>query len=330
MSIENRILKYVEQINPENLGLNGKIESVRLLGTGSGESNKVYFLDINSSSFLLKMNGVGGKDHEFFRKEFLKLKALEPFSIAPKAFVYDEIALDGQSMILEMIPGRTAKSEEIPTFLDQITSTINRMVSISAEELRKNQGFKRYINSCLEYAKMFPRHATKQLGEYDKRFGHDEAYKIASESISNAGIFIEYNKDAFNNTEMGLIHTGLHAGNIILTPESRIRLVDWEHSGIGDRAFEISSLFRSNNLSLEQQRAVYSEYSGKTGEFEERVEVYTEIFKIHEVLWNAIRYDKARKGEINLDQNKNMIYYSGLFQKHLSVLKQSRLQNVKL
>ena len=125
MSIENRILKYVEQISPENLGLNGKIESVRLIGTGSGESNKVYFLSINEKPFLLKTNGVRGKDHEFFRKEFLKLKALEKYSIAPRAFVYDEIALDGQSMILEMIPGRTAKPEEIPIFLNLVSLHVN-------------------------------------------------------------------------------------------------------------------------------------------------------------------------------------------------------------
>lgn len=325
MNIENKILRYIEQINPGNLGMREKIESVEITGTDFGESNKIYFLRINEKLFLLKINGVGGKDRDFFRKEFLKLRALEPYSIAPKAFVYDEVALDDQCMMLEMIPGRTVKPEDIPIYLEQITATLNRMISIPTEELKKNEGFTRDINSCFEYAIMFPRHAIKQLTQYAARFGQDETYSLVKRAASGALKYVEERASVFEDSEMGLIHTGLHAGNIVITLESKLRLIDWEHSGVGDRAFEISSLFRSNVLSEEQQREVYSRYQVKTEGFEERVGIYSEIFKIHEVLWHAIRYDKARKSEIYLDDDKTPEYYFKLLGTHISRLRDSRL-----
>ena len=172
---------------------------------------------------------------------------------------------------------------------------------------------------------MFPRQAIKQLDEYTARFGQDEIYRIVKGAASVALKYIENRKLAFESSEMGLIHTGLHAGNIIITPESSIRLIDWEHSGVGDRAFEISSLFRSNNLSPEQQKVVYSEYKGRTGGFEERVDVYSEVFKIHEVLWHAIRYDRARNSDIHLGDDKTPEYYSESLRTHIDRLRSSKL-----
>jgi len=48
----------------------------------------------------------------------------------------------------------------------------------------------------------------------------------------------------FDETELWLIHTGIHPKNIILSSNDTLHLIDWEHAGVGDRAFEISSLFR--------------------------------------------------------------------------------------
>ncbi len=325
MNIEERITRYVSEINPERLDLIGTIKDLRVVGKFSGESNKVFFLEANNRHYLVKINGVGGKDRDFFRKEFVKLKALEPYSVAPRAFIYDESALGGQSMILERVEGRTLVSDEVPKYLNQIIIILNSLARVPIENLRENEGFRRNISGCFEYVQIFPQHALKQLEEYARRFGQDDTYRLVINANSNAFKLIERKKGSFDNSEMGLIHTGLHSENIVLNPEEGIRLIDWEHSGIGDRAFEVSSLFRSNNLSQEQQRRVYSEYTGKTEAFEERVGIYTEVFKVHEVLWHAIRYDKARNGQINLDAARTPKYYQDKLQSHIQRLRESEL-----
>lgn len=328
MNIEDKIRLYAEQMNPNELGFK-KIEDVKIIGDYSGESNHIYFIDINGIPFLFKINGISGKDPDFFEKEFHKLKSLEQYAIAPRAFIYDGSSFDNPFMILERIVGRTLKPKEVPLYLRQTNELLNKMVTISSKELKQKKGFKRDINSCFDFVQIFPKHASEQLKEYAIRFGKDETYKLVYEAHSKSLKYIEDKKHSFNDSEMGLIHTGLHPENIILTPEGNIKFIDWEHSGIGDLAFEISSFLRSNGLTRKQQRDFLNNYQGKTGEFAERIDLYTELFKVHEVLWHSIRYDKARKGELNLKANKTPEYYWNLFLKHTSALKDSKILRFK-
>jgi len=64
---------------------------------------------------------------------------------------------------------------------------------------------------------------------------------------------------------------------------------------------------------------------GKLEIFLPRVNLYTELFKVHEVLWHASRYDKARKGELNLSEERNADYYKELVEWHIENLKNSDL-----
>ena len=59
----DRMKKYPEQ----TLGLEDKIDNVNIVGTNSGESNFIFFVDINNLPYIIKINGIGGKDVSFFR-----------------------------------------------------------------------------------------------------------------------------------------------------------------------------------------------------------------------------------------------------------------------
>lgn len=325
MILENKIKDYLKRINPSSLGLENMGDNPSITGSYSGESNKVYFFEWTKKPFVLKINGVEGKDSSFFKREFDKLKSLERYKIAPKAYIYDKDFLDSPSIILEMIPGNTLKDIGVNNHLEEIIGSLNEMVEIPSGELKNKNGFKRDINNCWEYVHMFPSHAEFQLKEYLMRIGQDNTYKLSKKASINCLKRIEQSKGIFEDSEMGLIHTGLHPENIILTPKGEIKLVDWEHSGIGDRAFEISSLLRSNNFSSEEIEKIYKEYMGQTGNFRERVQLYTDLFKVHEVLWHALRYDKSMKGEVNLSREKTQAYYQELLNKHLENLRNSNL-----
>ena len=254
----DRMKKYPEQA----LGLEDRINNVDIIGTSSGESNFIFFVDINNLPYLIKINGVGGKDVSFFRAEYDKLKSLERYQIAPRAFVYDDASFTFPFMVLERYDGRTLKDTECGKRADELVAILNKLTEIPPHQLINSEGFKRDINSCRGYVEIFPRHANSQLIEYERRIGRDETYNLVTKSHYNARKLIGENLNLFDGTELGLIHTGIHPKNIILSSNNTLHLIDWEHAGVGDRAFEISSLFRSNQLSQEK---ILDIYKGKTG-----------------------------------------------------------------
>ncbi len=319
------IQQYIEKIDQARLGLYDCKEKPIIIGSYSGESNKVHFIKFGSKPFVLKINGVSGKDLEFFEREYHKLKALESFEVAPRAYIYDEDSLKNQSMILEMIEGKTLMGEKMGSYLEQILNSLNSMAEISPEILRNKKGFKRDIDSCWDYVHMFPFHAQRQIAEYADRVGEDDIYRLSRTATEKGVEKINEKREAFDNSQMGLVHTGLHPENIIYTPNGKIRFIDWEHSSVGDRAFEISSLLRSNDFSNKDIEKILNQYQGKTGDFRTRVDLYTDIFRVHEVLWHALRLDKTKKGELNLSENRTVNYYQELLEKHLQNLKNSNL-----
>ena len=228
-------------------------------------------------------------------------------------------------MILEMIEGETLKGKRSDSYLEQILFSLNKMAEIPTDVLKEREGFKRNINSCWEYVHLFPAHSQRQLAEYSNKIGEDQIYRLCRKASETVMKRIENEKDSFRDAQMGLIHTGLHPENMVYTPAGKIRFIDWEHSSIGDRAFEISSLLRSNDFSEESIERIFKEYRGQTGNFRSRVNLYMDLFKVHEVLWHALRFDKARKGELNLSQDKTESYYQERLNKHLENLKNSGL-----
>lgn len=322
---DRKVQQYLEGINPEKLGLVSYIGKPEIAGSYSGESNRIYFVNFDSVSFVLKINGISGKDPEFFKREYDKLRSLEEFEIAPRAFVYDEFSLENQSMILEMIEGETLKGKKVSKHLEQILTSLNRMVEVPADMLRRRKGFNRDINDCWDYVHMFPTHAQRQLKEYFDCIGRDSTYELCRQASCSVERKIDSQKRVFSDSKMGLIHTGLHPENIVYTLDGEIRFIDWEHSSVGDRAFEISSLIRSNDFSEEEIERIFYTYQGQTGDFLPRVNLYTELFKVHEVLWHALRYDKARKGQLNLSEERDADYYKELLERHIENLNNSNL-----
>ena len=325
MTQDRIVQQYLEGINPVELGLVGSIGKPVITGSYSGESNRIYFVNFDSVPFVLKINGIHGKDREFFKREYHKLKSLEEFGIAPRAFIYDESSLENQSMILEMLEGKTLKGKRVSRHLEKILDSLNRMVEVPVDILRKRKGFKRDINDCWDYVHMFPTHAQRQLKEYSDCIGRDSMYELCRKASNSVERKIDSQKRVFSDSKMGLIHTGLHPENIVYTPDGEIRLIDWEHSSVGDRAFEISSLIRSNDFSEEEIERIFYTYQGQTGDFLPRVNLYTELFKVHEVLWHAIRYDKAKKGQLNLSEERDADYYKELLERHMENLNNSNL-----
>jgi len=327
MISEKQFIERIKKYPARALGLEDRIDNVTIVGTSSGESNFIFFVDINNLPYLIKINGVGGKDTSFFRAEYDKLKSLERYQIAPRAFVYDDASFTFPFMILERYDGRTLKDTECDERAGELVSILNKLTEIPSHHIINSKGFKRDIKNCREYVEIFPRHANSQLIEYERRIGRDKTYNLVIKSYYNARRLIGESLNLFDGTELGLIHTGIHPKNIILSSNNTLHLIDWEHAGVGDRAFEISSLFRSNQLSQETQEKILDMYKGKTGLFEQRVNLYTELFKVHEVLWHAIRIDKVRKGEIQLTRDKDESYYQSLLEVHIKNLHKSKLFN---
>ena len=325
MISESQLIDRINEYPAQVLGLEKEVDKIDIVGTSSGESNFIFFVDINNLPYLIKINGVSGKEISFFRAEYDKLRSLETYRIAPKAFVYDDTSFTFPFMVLERYEGRTLKDTECDERAGELVSILNRLTEIPPHHIANSEGFKRDIKSCREYVEIFPRHASNQLIEYERRIGRDEIYEFVVKTHDNTRRLIDENTNLFDRTELGLIHTGIHPKNIILSPNNVLHLIDWEHSGVGDRALEISSLFRSNSFSKETQEEILKTYKGKTGSFEQRVDLYTELFKIHEVLWHAIRVDKARKDEIRLTKDKDENYYQSLLEVHIKNLRKSKL-----
>ena len=322
---KNQLIDKIKRYPPELLGLEERIDNVDIIGVNSGESNFIFFVNINNLPYLVKINGISGKDTTFFRAEYDKLLSLKRYHVSPKAFVYDDTSFNFPFMVLERYKGRTPKIEECEEKASELVLILNRLAEIPPSDLNNSEGFKRDIKSCREYVEIFPRYANNQLIEYEKRIGRDETYNLVIKTQYNARRRIDESLDLFKGAELGLIHTGIHPKNLVLSPDNSLHLIDWEHAGIGDRAFEISSLFRSNTFSQEKREEILNAYIGKTGQFEQRINLYAELFKIHEVLWHAIRVDKSRKGEIQLTKEKDEKYYKSLLEKHVETLGNSDL-----
>ena len=164
-------------------------------------------------------------------------------------------------------------------------------------------------------------YACEQVATYRLRCGDDDLARYVEHVIPCCRDYLYKNRDLFTDALLGLIHTGLHPENLIASSNGTLFVIDWEHANIGDRAFEIAGLTRRASLPIAAVMDIIERYRGSDARLLERSNVYAEIFKLHEVLWHAIRADMAERDELRVRGDKSAAYFTVKYQEKLQDLR---------
>jgi len=316
------VIEFVKACGPKSFGVNTFRMPMRVESVFSGESNRVYVVNIGHMRLAVKENGVATKDEDFFRNEFEKLRALEEWQVSPRPYIYNRFR-GRPVMVLQYIEGTPLTSETLGDHIDGIVRILNKMASVPLSYLRQYPCFRRTLIHCYDYARMIVEYATAQLDTYRTRCGDDDLSDYVKSTLPRCWDYLRGAQDCFADAPLGLIHTGLHPANLVSSDSGMLTAIDWEHANIGDRAFEISGLLRRAFLPEETVVAIIHQYTGADSCLLERSKVYTEIFKLHEVLWHAIRRSMAERGELQLGPNKTHSYFAAQCREKLELLRRA-------
>ena len=95
-------------------------------------------------------------------------------------------------------------------------------------------------------------------------------------------------RDLMVSAELRLCHNDIHYLNLI--DIGRIRLLDWEYAGVGERLFDLAAIACYHYYAAEERRLLLIHYLGGFDPHEwERLELACRVFDYIKRLWYAVR-----------------------------------------
>lgn len=110
---------------------------------------------------------------------------------------------------------------------------------------------------------------------------------VESLSVERASL-IAAATELMASAELRLCHNDIHYLNLIDT--GRIRLLDWEYAGVGERLFDLAAIACYHYYSTEERRLLLIHYLGAFDPYQwERFQLACRVFDYIKRLWYAVR-----------------------------------------
>lgn len=291
--LESIISDYFASLNPEKLGLKEKGKPKITEGI-EGDANINYIIGLGENQFFFRLNK---SRSDSFEKEFRKLKALEQYDVAPKAYIHGKEPFPAPFMVAELIPGYPLGKEEIDQNMPEIIKALNQVYEVPTDDLLRKEPFRTDFQTCRDYALDHLHLVEGQIKDHISNFGESQLSDAFTEMMHAFRARVEGNPEAYKEKALGLIHKNLRSRSMIKTPGGIIRFVNWENAEVGDRSVEINNLSKLCNFSPESNDLLTAHYKGiNEDEFSgERSLFHLDLQTLSEALHYASGFRKAQE-----------------------------------
>ncbi|WP_084718785.1 aminoglycoside phosphotransferase family protein [Streptacidiphilus carbonis] len=123
--------------------------------------------------------------------------------------------------------------------IDQLTDFFARLTSFQRRDLpplppqwARSQDSSGFLNGLVAYAQ--ERLADAYWGAFGRLF---TALGIASDAMYGFGATLP----ALHSRPFTLLHTDIHRNNLVLGPNERLQVIDWEHASFGDPVYDLAT-----------------------------------------------------------------------------------------
>ena len=251
-----------------------KLKNLKISFLSSGQCNYLYLLESidsitnNKLKYLAKIcTWEQNEVWQIKKAEFEILKLIEPLSISPKAYYYNlgDNPLNLHWNIVEYIEGEMLL-ELTNDQIIQLASILNKLHSTTQSKF---------------YGDKFP--PTLQ-NNYISSVFEDLDNKIESKAYQ--ALKNKFNQINWSNIHnFCLIHNDLKEYNMIIQPNNRIKLIDWEYAYYDIPENDIARLFVENNLNESRASLFLKHYlsSDKINFDTERLKVLIDVYSFFEI-----------------------------------------------
>lgn len=235
--MEKKVKAWFEGLTPEDIGLTNQIVVSSVKRLGAGWSNINFLVIANNHKYIFRLN-LDKENSSKSKREYQVLTSIEKYSIAPKAWLYDDLkqAFDNDFIIIDYTEGYTVNNSEhykSSTLIPLLADLYVKLHLISLEELptlpewRTLHGPKRYIEDL-----------RKEKWEYIRSHIDKETRRALEDAFEAVGEENTYEPDRV------LTHGDPYHENIIYDANYQVlRFIDFEDTSVGDRAADIAGLF---------------------------------------------------------------------------------------
>lgn len=304
---KNNLSKYLKKA-----GLIGPRTIVNWSGEkGYGMKNIVYFVNIEGKKYSIKVGlfseGKNEKLNEYNCLKFLKSE------YSPSTVFCNS---KNNIIIKEYINGKTFQKlndkliENLAVLLADLHS---KKYSYYGKFCFKPKfgGGKGYFYDQIKYIELVIRKLNPFLPV------------IASIHLKQIMELLKENIDfsAFNDIKFSLINFDLLPGNILLTPESKLFVIDWGDASIGDPALEIARIFSFWGLTKKQKNKFLNLYNKRIPKnFNNRIEQYLPFISLNNFVWEIKTFHQIKSRKIDENPLFNEHSFLKRIKKHYATL----------
>lgn len=269
----------------------------------TGLTNLTYLLNIKDKKYIIKLYLTKNK---FYNNdgvlEYYALKELEGLNVSPKSILYDNSKKDIECdiFVCEFVNGKPLESFNNLI----ITNLAKALAKIHNHKIKEKSNFtveKENLLGTIDYL----------FNEYKKRSDKVAKYVTAFEKII---VYLKSKQILDINYSETLIHKDLIAGNILVTEDNQINIIDWDSVKIGDPAFDVFAITNKQfnlwdmkeYMSLEQKNLFYKIYleNRKDPTLIERIKNKGEFWQVILAIYSAGRYTDYLSNKDKYPQKK--------------------------
>lgn len=234
------IRQYVRSLGVMFRALAGSCSDVWVAPLGQGWNNRLYEIRTISGEYVLKVYPAGREER--MRREYAALRALESVGSIPRACLSDAAAafIDAPVLIYQKVPGRPIHGEELTEQdLDQLAEVwqrVHRLEPVRDTLLQTAVGPWEPAE-CLAYIERDLKTLSAYPVEGDPRLS--DAVKQLRGLMRYAGL-MDLKRSLWREPRLRLCQGDHRLANVIKDETGKLWLVDWEHAGIMDPAYEVA------------------------------------------------------------------------------------------
>lgn len=264
----------------------------RITELGAGASHGNYLIQTEKEKLVLRKDIDTTSKHKL-KKEYEVLQAIKTLGIAPKPLHFQKKSSIGEFMLLEYIEGTSLN--KTPYSLSQY---FLKQLAYEVAQLHKTQT--KALKAKLPLGSNPPALFLKELQGYRKQLKpyiqSEDFYKIMDEVYEK---FERITKQQDFIHPMCLIHRDIQEQNIIVH-NKKLKLIDWESSGISDPATEVAYILTQFGRPFSPQEKEYfiTQYLKyrKDSSLRERADYYIPLILWIDFLWSNLHTAKIQKG----------------------------------
>ena len=352
-SLEEAIKDYFKNYAPFNS------KTVDLEKMRSASSRLTYKVNADSQCYFLSIDS--GKS--FAETEFQKLRALNPYNLAPFNLGAPEAVrrvygiLEEPFVITKPVPGKNIAKEDVEKNMPLILKKINSLSEIPVPQLmggvkenietfnedggtdiisKKNNCFDNNVHNQRDFSEGYIRDLRQNLTFFKSYLGNNSFAKLADKNLDAANKYVIQNPEIFKGSKVSLAHSNLDSANMLIDEADNVRFINWSDAQIADPAFEISRFLDLNELKGGKAEEAVRQYALTDKHFKERMDFYSRLSKLEKAVTLGVRYAKSgdkRHGEEfigcaeTLLEGKNLFNIDSILKKRFlkpEVTKQNR------